>query len=112
MIGPRITFFGRAPCHQVPDHPHDSQSHDAGYAEDHAHQAVVEARGVTSDPGVVERRGNGEWVHTERHADVRYGQVHRQQLGGSQHGEAAARADQDCCVSQNGQNSCKKKNRY
>lgn len=102
-----VTFSGRTSCHHVPDHPHHGQRHDAGDAEDHAHQAIVEAGDVAADPGVVERRGDGEWVHAERHADVRHGQVHRQELGSFEPGEAASGADQDGGIPENGQDCCR-----
>lgn len=104
-----VTFSGRTSCHHVPDHPHHRQRHDAGDAEDHTHQAVVEAGDVAADPGVVERRGDGERVHAERHADVRHGQVHRQQLGRFEPGQAASGADQDGGVPVNGQDGCRGK---
>lgn len=67
------TCLGGVSRHQVPDHPHHRQSHNAGYAEDHSHQAIVAARDVAADPSVVEGRGDGQRVHAEGHADVRHG---------------------------------------
>lgn len=81
LAGRCRTFPGWTSCYQEPDHPHHCQCHDAGYAEDHAHEAVIQTGRVSSHPGVVKSRGDGQRVHAESHADVRDRQVHRQQLG-------------------------------
>lgn len=101
------TCLGWTSCYQVPDYPYHSQSHDAGYAEDHAHQAVVKARDVTSNPGMVKCRGNGQRIHAEGHADVCYSQVHCQQLWSFEQGETTCCIEQDCCIPQNRQDGCR-----
>lgn len=103
-----ITFLGWTSCYQVPHHPHHSQSHDAGYAEDHAHQAIVEARCVPSNPGVVKGWSDGQGIHAQSHADVCYGQVHCQQLRSFEHGEPTGCTEQDSCIPKDGQDGCRK----
>lgn len=77
------------------NHGHGTQRHHAADAEKEAHQGVIHAGRIPSQPGVVPGGCNGQRVHADRHPDICHCQVDRQQLRGLQEGGALRCCSED-----------------
>lgn len=92
---------------QVADDADGGDGEHAAQAEDVAAESVVNAGDVSSQPHVMERGHNGEWVKADTAEEVHHSQVDAQQLRARHLLSLAVTDDQHQSISQNREQNCR-----